>query len=106
MYCTRCGIEVVETARFCSQCGLRLPVAGTAVRQALMLDKSNKKIAGVCAGFARYFECDIVLVRVLWLAIAFSTGVGFVAYLVAWIAIPSDHGMMRLPAPSPAAPAA
>jgi phage shock protein PspC (stress-responsive transcriptional regulator) len=59
----------------------------------LLLDKANKKIAGVCAGLARYFDCDVTLVRVLWLVIAFSTGLGFLAYLVAWIVIPSDHGL-------------
>jgi len=58
-----------------------------------MLDKRNKKIAGVCAGFARYLEVDVNLVRVLWLAIALCTGVGFLAYLAAWIIMPSDHGL-------------
>jgi phage shock protein C len=58
----------------------------------LMLDKRNKKIGGVCAGFARYMEVDVILVRVLWLAIAVTTGVGFLAYLAAWIIMPSDYG--------------
>lgn len=59
----------------------------------LMLDKANKKVAGVCAGFARYFEVDVTLVRVLWLAIAIGTGVGFIGYVVAWIIMPSDKGL-------------
>ena len=58
----------------------------------LMLDKRNKKIGGVCAGFARYMEVDVILVRVLWLAIAVTTGVGFLAYLAAWMIMPSDYG--------------
>jgi len=57
-----------------------------------MLDKRNKKIAGVCAGFARYFGMDLVLTRVLWLGIALCTGIGFIVYLAAWIVIPSDYG--------------
>ena len=59
-----------------------------------MLDKRNKKIAGVCAGFARYFEVDIILMRVIWLAVALCTG-GVVAlvYLAAWIIMPSDYGL-------------
>ena len=44
-----------------------------------MLDKRNKKIGGVCAGFARYMEVDVILVRTLWLVIAVTTGVGFIA---------------------------
>ena len=56
----------------------------------LTRDMRNKKIAGVCAGFARYLEVDVVLVRVLWLALALCTGVGFIAYLVAWIVMPKE----------------
>jgi len=92
MFCTSCGIELRPNDRFCSQCGARTCVAGApapgANRHPLALDKRNKKIAGVCAGFARYLDLDVVLVRLLWLLIAFSTGVGFLAYLVAWIIMP------------------
>ena len=95
MYCTKCGVEIHEADRFCSRCGNRTAVdAVTNEPRALMLDKRNKKIAGVCAGFARYFEIDVVLVRVLWLAIALcSGGMGFLVYLAAWIVIPSDAGL-------------
>ena len=97
MYCTKCGIELPEENRFCSGCGTRTatgrvltPVPG----RLLMLDKRNKKIAGVCAGFARYFDMDVVLMRVLWLGVALcSGGVGFLVYLGAWIVIPSDSGL-------------
>jgi len=58
-----------------------------------MLDKRNKKIAGVCAGLARYLDVDVTMVRVLWLGIALGTGVGFLVYLAAWIVVPSDHGL-------------
>jgi phage shock protein C len=51
----------------------------------------DKKIAGVCAGFARYLDMDVTLVRVLWLVIAFGTGVGFIAYIVAWICMPREY---------------
>lgn len=56
-----------------------------------MLDKRNKKIAGVCAGFARHWGMDVTLLRVLWLVTALCTGIGFIAYVVAWIALPSDE---------------
>jgi phage shock protein PspC (stress-responsive transcriptional regulator) len=70
-----------------------------------MLDKRNKKIGGVCAGFARHFECDVTLVRVLTLAAALVTGIGFLAYLAAWLIMPSDHGdwqPVRAPEPQKA----
>jgi len=94
MYCTKCGIELRNDDKFCSQCGTRTAVNRTGFEppRQLLLDKRNKKIAGVCAGFARYFEVDVTLVRVVWLALAFGTGTGFIAYLIAWIVVPSDHG--------------
>ncbi len=93
MYCTRCGLQLRDDDRFCSRCGSRTEVGRlTTASHPLMLDKRNKKIAGVCAGFARYLEADVTLVRVLWLAIAITTGVGFLAYLAAWIIMPSDYG--------------
>lgn len=93
MYCTKCGVELREDDRFCSRCGGRTGVGGVeAASRPLLLDKRNKKIAGVCAGFARYLDMDVTLMRVLWLAVALMTGVGFIAYLAAWLVMPSDHG--------------
>ena len=98
MYCTQCGVELREGDRFCSQCGERTAVGAVAAPvRALALDKRNKKISGVCAGFARYFEVDVTLVRVLWLAIAISTGVGFIAYLVAWLLMPNERYLETVP---------
>jgi phage shock protein C len=94
MFCTGCGIQLRDDDRFCSRCGRRTALGVEPLhRRRLMLDKANKKVAGVCAGFARYFEVDVTLVRVLWLAIAIGTGVGFIAYVVAWIIMPSDRGL-------------
>jgi phage shock protein C len=93
MYCTKCGVELREEDLFCSRCGSRTAThAETEMPRALMLDKRNRKIAGVCAGFARYFGIDVALMRVLWVGIALATGIGFVVYLAAWIIVPSDYG--------------
>lgn len=93
MFCTKCGVELHAEDCFCSRCGCRTGVGRppTSTRP-LLLDKRNKKIAGVCAGFARYMEVDVNLIRTVWLAIALCTGVGFLAYLAAWMIVPSDHG--------------
>src|SRR5580658_2855194 len=91
MYCTKCGVELREGDCFCSRCGNRIAAAAqTEAPVPLMLDKRNKKVAGVCAGMARYLGVDVVLMRVIWLGVALCTGVGFLAYLAAWIVIPSD----------------
>jgi len=51
---------------------------------------ADKKIAGVCAGFAEYFDMDVTLVRLLWLGIGLMTGVVplLMVYMVAWIVLP------------------
>ena len=91
MFCTKCGSDLRETDRFCSRCGAATELGRTeSPTRPLTLDKRNKKIAGVCAGFARHFEADVTLVRVLWLAVAITTGVGFLAYLAAWIIMPNE----------------
>ncbi len=48
------------------------------------------KIAGVCAGFADYFDMDPTLMRLLWVLITFITGIipGLVTYLLAWWMMP------------------
>ena len=98
MFCTSCGVQLKSDDRFCCQCGARTALGRTEVApRTLMLDKRNKKIAGVCAGVARYMDMDVTFVRVFWLAVAITTGVGFIAYLAAWIVMPSDYGSDRLP---------
>ena len=47
----------------------------------------EKMIGGVCGGLADYFSVDVTLVRLIVL-VAIFTGVGFFAYLAAWIIIP------------------
>ena len=91
MFCTQCGSSLGDGHRFCPQCGLATGIGAPRVERArLTRDMQNKKIAGVCAGFAKYLDADVVLVRVLWLALALCTGVGFLAYLAAWIIMPKE----------------
>jgi phage shock protein C len=52
---------------------------------------SQKKIAGVCAGFAEYFDTDVSLMRIIWIAlILLPPGIGIIAYLLAWIVLPKE----------------
>ena len=102
MFCTQCGSELRDQDLFCSQCGRPLkPESVPAVTEQLMRDMQNKKIAGVCAGLARYFRVDPVLVRLIFLVLALSTGIGFIAYIIGWIVMPKDTGWKRLPAAGP-----
>jgi phage shock protein PspC (stress-responsive transcriptional regulator) len=45
-------------------------------------------IAGVCAGFALHYGWNRNLVRILTALVALFTGVGAIAYLIAWVIIP------------------
>ena len=50
----------------------------------------DKKLAGVCGGVARHWNVDPVLVRVGWVLLALSGGVGVVLYVAAWLLVPAD----------------
>ena len=60
------------------------------VQKKLALSRDDKKIAGVCGGFAKYLELDPTLVRLVWLMLSLVAGWGVVAYLVAWIVMPQE----------------
>ena len=53
----------------------------------LYRSKTNKTIAGVCAGLAEYLNIDPTIVRVIWALVGLS-GAGLVAYLVCALIIP------------------
>jgi phage shock protein C len=100
MYCTQCGQQQREGQAFCSHCGKAVGAAPSSPRPSgrLVRIKSGKKIAGVCAGFARYTEVDVTVVRIAWLLTALTCGVGFIAYIVAWIAMPVEDAPLYAPA--------
>jgi len=55
------------------------------------LDKQNKRLAGVCAGLANYFNIDVTLVRVLFLvALIVGCSLGFWVYIILWAVAPND----------------
>ena len=57
----------------------------------LTLDRENRKIAGVCAGIAKYLEIDVTVVRILFLIAAFlGCTAGFWAYLIVWAIAPAE----------------
>lgn len=95
MYCNRCGKVIQDDAVVCAYCGAQ--VGAPPARKKLMRPRVGRKIAGVCLGFAEYFDLDVTLVRVLWLIVAFMTVIGFLSYPIAWIIMPEEP--MMLPAP-------
>jgi phage shock protein C len=95
-----------DADRFCAQCGKAAgstaqPPPSYAPRPRMSRYMAEKKIAGVCAGIARHMCWDVTLVRVAFLAAILFKGLGLIAYLIAWIAMPRDDE----PAFNPAQPA-
>lgn len=103
MYCTHCGTEFAENANFCGRCGkaTRPNAANEGFFRAaggqngesftvrrLERPADSRWLAGVCQGFADYFNIDATLVRILWLGAVVFFGTGLVAYVICWIVMP------------------
>src|SRR6202030_2991880 len=102
-----CGARLDDSARFCTSCGRPIgaghdsagdaaagqqgaessqretnPRFATAPRR-LRRIVAQKKIAGVCAGFAEYFDTDLTLMRVIWVALLLlPPHLGLIAYII------------------------
>ena len=48
----------------------------------------DKKLCGVCAGIAEYFNIDPTIVRLAWLLVVLCAGTGIWAYIIAAIVMP------------------
>ncbi len=100
MYCNYCGKVIQEDANLCAYCGTR--VAAVAARRRLLRPRQGRKIAGVCLGFAEYFDLDVTLIRLIWLlGTILGFPVGAVAYIVAWIVVPEEPLLLPVPAAPP-----
>jgi len=64
----------------------------------------DKKIAGVCSGFAHYFGVDVTLMRIIWLVLIFvPPSIGVIAYLLAWVVMPKGDGEIAIVQQQPSA---
>jgi phage shock protein C len=94
MTCPSCQKEIVAGSKFCYNCGAKQAEGGApgmapaACRKNLMRSSTDKKIGGVCAGVADYFDLDPTIVRVVWLLLVLCAGTGLVFYILLWIVLP------------------
>jgi phage shock protein PspC (stress-responsive transcriptional regulator) len=108
MLCPKCQKEAPEGSRFCSNCGAQLsgqaaPGGGYAPPKKLMRSSRDKKLGGVCAGLAEYFDIDPTIVRVVWLLAFLCAGAGGLVYVVLWIVLPLAPATEAISVPSSAA---
>ena len=120
MYCSHCGKQVDPGSRFCPACGTPVPGASTSQGYSasgavpppppgaswftpktarLVRPRSPRAIAGVCAAFALHYGWDLTLVRVITAVVSLFWGIGILAYIICWIAIP--EGQYALPPDQP-----
>src|SRR6266702_6116283 len=95
MTCVNCQKDIAVGSKFCYNCGAKQPETPapglspqTGGKKKLMRSSTDKKIAGVCAGLADYFDLDPTIVRVLWFLAVFFAGTGGLAYIILWIVLP------------------
>jgi len=71
-------------------------VTDAAPARMLRRDPARGVLGGVCAGLAREFGVDPLVVRVAFVAVAFAGGLGVALYVLAWVLLPADEGTSLL----------
>jgi phage shock protein C len=108
MVCNSCQRNIADGSRFCYNCGARQVLSGapdmasvTGGPKRLMRSSTDKKLGGVCAGLAEYFDMDTTLVRVLWLLVVLCGGTGILLYAILWIVLPLAPVQAAVPPQAP-----
>ena len=58
--------------------------------QKLYRSETDRMIAGVCGGLAKFFSVDATLVRLVFLLLLFLGGSGLLLYFILWIVMPRE----------------
>jgi phage shock protein PspC (stress-responsive transcriptional regulator) len=62
--------------------------AGTEEPRRLYRSENDKILGGVCAGLANYLRLDPAIVRIIFAVFTLGGGIGFLLYIILWIAVP------------------
>ncbi len=97
-FCSNCGQPLASGVRHCQNCGQATggafsggtQVPPSAAQRKLVRPRAGRKIAGVCQGIANLYGWDPMLVRVIFVLLAFVSGIGLVAYAVVWAVAPEE----------------
>ena len=96
MVCATCQKQIADGSNFCYNCGAQQHGGASAAnavacppRKRLVRSTTDKKIAGVAAGLADYFDLDPTVIRLVWfLSLFISLGTSVFAYIILWIVLP------------------
>ena len=53
----------------------------------------DRMIAGVCSGIAQYLNWDVSLIRIVFVIMSFTGGVGVVLYAIFWFMFPNEENI-------------
>jgi phage shock protein PspC (stress-responsive transcriptional regulator) len=56
----------------------------------LYRSRNDKKLAGVCAGLAKYLNMDVTVIRLIMVLLTLFVGGGLIAYIVCALLIPEE----------------
>ncbi len=54
----------------------------------LVKSRTDRKLCGVCGGFAEYLNLDPTVIRLIWALLVLFAGTGLLAYLIAALIMP------------------
>jgi phage shock protein C len=56
---------------------------------------TESMVAGVCGGLAEYFNIDPVIVRLIFVLVTLTSGLGLPVYVVLWMLMPKNSAQGR-----------
>jgi phage shock protein C len=68
----------------------------------LMRSTSDKMVAGVASGLAKYFNVNAILMRIIFVLLGFW-GPGILLYIILWLIMPEDTSVASAPPAEPPA---
>lgn len=55
----------------------------------------GKKVAGVCAGIAKFLNIDVTVIRLAWVLFTLAGGCGLIAYIIAALVMPNEEDVIQ-----------
>ena len=60
------------------------------MKEGISRSRQNRIFGGVSGGLADYLSIDILVIRILFVASVFLSGIGILLYIIMWIVLPEE----------------